>query len=123
MGQTSGESRGEKTRTDAGVHADAGWWRQFVYQVRWEIGEQLTAPFIRFVKQDLSGHWFSDASLREVGGYCWTQVGCEDGLSVEERNKAVMGGQKCSVILRGNTRSNVLRRQLEESTTALGGCE
>ena len=37
----------------------------------------------------------------------------------------VMGGEeeeKCFAILRGNTRSDVLRRQLEELTRELGGC-
>jgi len=39
--------------------------------------------------------------------------------------KQEMGGEeeeKCSTIVRGDMRSDVLRRQLEELTTELGGC-
>ena len=32
-------------------------------------GERLTAPFVRFVKQEPLRQWFSDALNQGVGGY------------------------------------------------------
>ena len=70
--------------------ADVGWWRWFVHQERWKKGERLTAPFFRFVKQEPSRRWFSDASYQAVGGFCretgwWWRY----GLSEEERSRTV----------------------------------
>ena len=70
--------------------ADVGWWRWFVNQERPEAGERLTAPFFRFVKQEPSRHWFSDASYQAVGGYCletgwWWRY----ELTEEERGRTV----------------------------------
>ena len=79
--------------------ADVGWWRWLVDQKRWKIGERQTVPFFRFVKQEPSKQWFSDASYQAVGGYCLkTSWWWRYGLSEEEKSWTVIIGSGWAMI-------------------------
>ena len=75
--------------------ADVGWWRWVLWS--WgggDGGERITAPSLCFVKQLPSRTWFSDASLRAIGGPCTETGVCGNfGIPEEMQKQTIRGGQ------------------------------
>ena len=70
--------------------ADVEWWRWCLTEGLAGRGEELAAPFFRFVKQPHKRTWFSDASFEAVGGLCLeTGVYWRYNLTGEERARTV----------------------------------
>ena len=70
--------------------ADVEWWRWCLTEGLAGRGEEVAAPFFRFVKQPHKMTRFSDASFEAVGGLCLeTEVYWRYNLTGEERARTV----------------------------------
>lgn len=75
-------------------HADLEWWKWALCEQYLVDGVSLYSPFFNHTQWVPERHWFSDATLSAVGGFCAeTGVWWRYDLTAEEKSRSVVGGR------------------------------